>query len=199
MNVVSAVVGKLNTNCYTLCDENTKSCAIIDPGADSEKIINLVETTDCRPTAILLTHGHADHTGAVADLQKKYCISVYLGENEPQGYQTIFPKLENVSYYGEGDIIKVGSLEVLVLATPGHSIGSVTLQVENALFTGDTLFRRDCGSTQYYTGNLMQLFSSLRRIGSQRGNYTVFPGHMETTCLDDEREKNVGLHYVLTR
>lgn len=198
MIVIPVTVGPLNTNCYILCDEQTGDCAIIDPGDDADKIMEKIQTSNCTPTAVLLTHGHVDHVKGVLPLQRQYPgIAVYISANEPQGYGKIFPALQNTLHYGEGDTVKIGSLEVHILETPGHSSGSVTLQVESVLFCGDTLFMGACGRSDYYSGNQTQLIASLRRIGELPGDFLVYPGHMEVTTLEDERIQNPALRYAL--
>ncbi|MBO6010802.1 MAG: MBL fold metallo-hydrolase, partial [Oscillospiraceae bacterium] len=95
-----------------------------------------------------------------------------------------------VRYYGEGDEIKVGSLVFRVMETPGHSEGSVTLVCEDAIFSGDTLFRGSCGRTDFEDGDMNAMLASLRRIAGLEGDFEVFPGHADATSLDRERRFN---------
>ena len=133
MNIKTLMVGPIGTNCYLLCDEDAKACAVIDPGGDGARIAAAVAETGCAPCAILLTHGHYDHTGAVGELQAKWPEApVYLNHRDvyDDAYtQQLFPALSgDVRDYDEGDTVAVGGLTVSVLATPGHSEGSVTLR-----------------------------------------------------------------------
>ena len=141
MKIKCLQVGPIGTNCYLLCDEDAKTCAVIDPGGDGARIAAAVAETGCVPCAILLTHGHYDHTGAVGELQAKWPETpVYLNRRDVYAdacTQQLFPLLSgDVRDYDEGDTVAVGGLTVTVLATPGHSEGSVTLRCQDALFCG---------------------------------------------------------------
>ena len=149
----------------------------------------------CAPCAILLTHGHYDHTGGVADLQSKWPevpVSLTRRDVYEDAYtQQLFPPLSgDVRDYDEGDTVAVGGLTVSVLATPGHSEGSVTLRCGDVLFCGDTLFAGSCGRTDFPGGSMEKMMASLRRLGQLEGDLQVLPGHMEPSTLDRERRTN---------
>ena len=194
MEIHCLQVGEIETNCYLLCDETSKKCAVIDPGDEAERVAAAIRKSGCEPTAILLTHGHYDHTGGVAGLRRAYPgLPVYLnrGDTPAQGAPAmLFPEVPNAIDYGEGDKVQVGNLTVNVMATPGHSIGSVSLICGDALFSGDTLFAGDCGRTDLWGGDMNQMLSSLGRLGNLDGDFTVCPGHMETSVLSKERQWN---------
>ena len=159
MKIQALQVGSIGTNCYILCDENAHTCAVIDPGAEPELILSAAEKLDCAVDKILLTHGHYDHTGAVGELQAKWPETpVYLNRRDVYAdacTQQLFPLLSgDVRDYDEGDTVAVGGLTVTVLATPGHSEGSVTLRCQDALFCGDTLFAGSCGRTDFPGGSM---------------------------------------------
>ena len=99
--------------------------------------------------------------------------------------------------YDEGDTVAVGGLTVTVLATPGHSEGSVTLRCQDALFCGDTLFAGSCGRTDLPGGDPMEMLASLRRLGRLEGDYTVYPGHMDSTTLAREKQYNPFIRQAL--
>jgi glyoxylase-like metal-dependent hydrolase (beta-lactamase superfamily II) len=101
-----------------------------------------------------------------------------------------FPVLHNIKDYGEGDTIMVGDLAVKVLHTPGHSEGCVVLQCEDVLFTGDTLFAGSMGRTDFPGGSTKKIMKSLKRLAELEGNFAVLPGHMETSNLETERQRN---------
>ena len=195
MNIKTLMVGPIGTNCYLLCDRDAGACAVIDPGGDAGRVAAAVAETGCAPCAILLTHGHYDHTGAVGELRAKWPeIPVYLNHRdvyEDAYTQQLFPPLgRDVRDYGEGDTLTVGGLTVSVLATPGHSEGSVTLRCGDALFCGDTLFAGSCGRTDFPGGSMEKMMASLRRLGQLEGDLRVLPGHMEPSTLDRERRTN---------
>ena len=192
MEIKLMQVGPIGTNCYLLCDEIRKVCAIIDPGAEGRRIAAAVESVGCTPCAILLTHGHYDHTGGIRELRSQWSeIPVYLHRMdtaEKGAPASLFPPVPNTLHYGEGDTVNVGNLAVQVMETPGHSLGSVTLRCVNALFCGDTLFAGDCGRTDFYGGSMDAMLASLGRLGR-----LVLPGHEETSTLDRERQGNPWL------
>ena len=187
-------VGQLGTNCYVVTDEKTLACAVIDPGAESGTILNYIDDNGLRPQAIFITHGHYDHTGAVASVYEATGATVYIhaldvnadGVDDELRYRGG----SELSFYKEGDVIPVGKLEFHVMETPGHSRGSVTLRCEDALFTGDTLFRGSCGRTDFPGSSAVAMIGSLRRLDSLEGDYEVYPGHMDSTSLERERRFN---------
>lgn len=195
MNIKTLQVGPIGTNCYILGDTKAKTCAVVDPGGDAARIAAAVKAIGCAPCAIFLTHGHYDHTGGAADLMAKWPeVPVYLNhrdvyENDACLHQ-LFPLVPGARDYGEGDTFQVGSLTVTVLATPGHSEGGVTLRCGDALFCGDTLFAGSCGRTDFPGGSMQVILRSLKRLGELEGDLKVYPGHMEPSTLDRERQRN---------
>ncbi|MBE6963876.1 MAG: MBL fold metallo-hydrolase [Ruminococcaceae bacterium] len=195
MEIKILQVGPIGTNCYILCDETEKKCAVVDPGGDARHILAAVERTGCAPCAVFLTHGHYDHTGAAAELSDAWPgVPVYLNRRdryEGDAYlQQLFPAIPGAQDYDEGDEIAVGSLTIRVLSTPGHSEGSVTLRCGDVLFCGDTLFAGSMGRTDFPGGSMKKIMDSLRRLGGLEGDLQVLPGHMETSSLDAERRRN---------
>ena len=202
MDIKTLQVGPIGTNCYLLCDETEKLCAVIDPGGDAVRVAAAVEDSGCAPCAILLTHGHYDHTGAVAELSARWPgVPVYLNRRdvyEGDAYlQQLFPPVPCAKDYGEGDTVQVGGLTLQVLATPGPSEGSVTLRCGDALFCGDTLFAGSCGRTDFPGGSVKKMMESLKRLGELEGDLKVYPGHMEDSTLDRERSWNPYLRQAM--
>ncbi len=200
MTVSSLPVGMIGTNCYIVCDETQKVCAVIDPGDEAERIAAQVEKTGCKPVMILLTHGHFDHVTAVPQLLRLWPgLPVYLnGKDQAEAEcssiaHTSMGKVNSLRLYGEGDTVALGSLTVEVMETPGHTPGSVTLKIGDALFTGDTLFRTSCGRTDLPGGSYPDMVASLQRLAKLPGDYKVYPGHDRATTLDQERQYNFAL------
>ncbi len=201
MEIKTLQVGPIGTNCYILCDEQAKACAVIDPGGEAERIAAAVKATGCALKKILLTHGHYDHTGGVLGLLDAFPpLAVYIHRADlemplPQLFPLnsemgSLPGFSGVNFYGEGDHISVGGLDVQVLHTPGHSEGSVTLRCGDILFCGDTLFAGSCGRTDFPGGSMKKIMASLKRLGELPGDLRVLPGHMEPSTLDRERRSN---------
>ena len=200
MLVKTLPVGMLDTNCYIVTDEGTRKCAIIDPGADSNAILDYIESNKLVPAAIFLTHGHFDHYMALDAVADETGAPVYINKLDANTSGQRDPHKLNgdgrLNWYAEGDVIEIGDLEITVLETPGHSPGSVTLMCESALFTGDTLFRDSCGRTDLGGGNMEILLKSLRRLSALEDDYEVYPGHAESSTLSRERSHNYYMRYA---
>ena len=202
MNVSMMQVGPIGTNCYILEDETTHQLAVIDPGDEAERIQETLRQLGGQVKYILLTHGHYDHTTAVPDLKKALPqAQVYIHQADANGAgSALFPlagQVEDLKSYDEGDVLPLGSLEIQVMHTPGHSPGSVTLKVGDVLFTGDTLFCGSCGRTDLRGGSYAQIMQSLKRLGELEGNYHVCPGHDVTSTLERERKNNPFLREAM--
>lgn len=195
MLIKTLTVGHLATNCYVVTDEDSLLCAVIDPGDESGTILDYLEDNKLQCKAILLTHGHFDHVGAVAAVMEETGAELYMHLNDCGEWPNKFDAPDGTHFYDDGDSVTVGALRFGVIATPGHTPGGVTLQCGDALFTGDTLFRDTCGRTDLEGGDTQTILRSLRRIAMLPGEYDVYPGHMEPTTLDRERRFN---HYVLS-
>lgn len=199
MLIKTLPVGHLETNCYIVTDEKTLECAIIDPGADSNTILDYVESNKLIPRAIYLTHGHFDHFMALEAVMEATGAPAYINKNDANtgGLRDAY-KLDagpELGYFAEGDVMEAGSLRFRVMETPGHSAGSVSLICERAIFSGDTLFRDSCGRTDL-GGDMETLLTSLHRLSSLDGDYDVYPGHAEATTLERERRFNYYVRYA---
>ena len=195
MKVKLLRVGPIGTNCYILEDDQTNLAAVIDPGDEPELIQEALEKEGVEVRYLLLTHGHYDHTTAVPALHRVYPqADIYIHQADANGAgSTLFPlagEVDELKLYDEGDVIRLGDHEIQVLHTPGHSPGSVTLKVEDVLFTGDTLFAGSCGRTDLRGGSYEQIMQSLKRLGELKGDFHVCPGHEATSTLERERRSN---------
>ena len=202
MKVKMMQVGAIGTNCYILEDEGTGRAAVIDPGDEAGAIANVLEEDKADVEYILLTHGHYDHTTGVPELKRRFpAAKVYIHRADANGAGSqLFPlagQVKDLNYYKEGDTLTLGSLTILVMETPGHSPGSVTLQVGDVLFTGDTLFCGSCGRTDLRGGSYDQIMASLKRLGKLEGDFHVCPGHDRTSTLEQERRYNPFLREAM--
>lgn len=196
MLIKTLVVGQLETNCYIVIEEETCKCAIIDPGAESNTILDYIEAHKLKPEVIMLSHGHFDHCTALEGIMDELEIPAYIHKaelvNDGELMGAIKYKFKDngkMNYYAEGDVVQIGGLTFDILETPGHTDGSVTIRCENALFTGDTLFRGSCGRADL-GGCAETLQKSLKRLALLEGDYEVYPGHADATTLNQERTFN---------
>lgn len=189
MRIHTVTVGPLGTNCYLAWAEGQDSCVAIDPGFNSAKILAAIQDQGKRLQAILLTHGHFDHVGAVGGLQEATGCKVYIhpADLELPGYLTQ-GEIPATDHYDEN--LCIAGLEMKVLHTPGHTPGSVCLICEDVIFSGDTLFALSCGRTDLPGGSYPEIQKSLKRIADLPGDYRVLPGHGQETTLAMERQGN---------
>jgi len=206
-NITHLIVGPIATNCW-IYPLGEKEAAIIDPGGEAEVIVQVVEKLSLVPRYILLTHGHFDHIAAVPQLAQVFAqarIAVhrldaqYLG---PDAYSVHSASIkaaigdtsfiDGLSVVPEPDILleegeTIGPFTVLHL--PGHTPGSCAFwdKEAGALFSGDTLFRGDCGRTDLPGGNEDAIIASLRRLLTLDAAIEVYPGHGGTTTIARER------------
>ena len=194
MLVKTLPVGQLETNCYIVSNENTLECVVIDPGDESNRILDYLEDNKLKCVAILLTHGHFDHVGAVDAVAEETGATVYMHELDDAKvsykYMMRYSMPESGIYLKDGDVLNLAGLEFNIMATPGHTLGGVTIRCEDALFTGDTLFKGSCGRVDLPGGDMMTQLESIRRICQLPGDYEVYPGHMDSSTLERERMYN---------
>lgn len=194
-------------NCYLLTTGQGRG-VVIDPGAQAERIIKALEERGGNLAAILLTHGHFDHIGAVSELLEYWPqAQVYMSPKEEGTVADTrkshveamgLPHSERyqISEYlplVEGEEIMVDDLTFLVMETPGHTKGSVCIACGDYLFTGDTLFHHDYGRTDLFGGSPSEMLQSLKRLGSLEQNYIILPGHEDSSTIDEERDFITGV------
>ena len=198
MLIKALEVGYLQTNCYIVMDEETMDAAIVDPGGDSNMILDYVERHKLHVKAILVTHGHFDHCLGLEEVWDATGAPVYMSHkdlnadlgNSHFGTSWELDPPDDTHFVSEGDEIEAGSLTFTVLETPGHTPGGLTFQIEDCLFTGDTLFRLACGRYDFPASSALELGHSLEKLRDLEGDFEVFPGHESATTLEFERRFN---------
>jgi hydroxyacylglutathione hydrolase len=198
LEVTTFVNGKWLQNCYIVANSEGDAL-IVDPGSQAGEIIALVDGRGWRVHAILNSHAHYDHVGAVAELKEHYQAPFYLHSADEHLlkranlYRMLFESREairipTVTY----DIARLpetfeaGPFTLFWIATPGHTEGSVCLLLQGFLFSGDTLMRNALGRTDLPGGNREQLLASVRKLMSLPGDTVVCGGHGQRTTLEAE-------------
>lgn len=202
MKYKEVVVGALETNCYLVYCEETLQCAVVDPGAEPERIFLEIAEAELKPVVIINTHGHVDHIGANRDMKDHFGVPLYIHAADSPMLGKI-QQLELSLFLGakdsppadhlmsDGEEIKIGNSVLRVLHTPGHSPGSVSLLGDGFLLSGDTLFLEGVGRTDLPGGSQKQLEQSLREKVMTLPNETVIlPGHGPLTSVGQERVNN---------
>jgi glyoxylase-like metal-dependent hydrolase (beta-lactamase superfamily II) len=196
------VVGALETNCYLPYCPDTLECAVIDPGAEADKILSVIDQKNLKPTLLINTHGHVDHIGANRDIKDTFDIPLTIHEADRRILESAIqsglgfflgakksPPPDR--FMEEGDELKIGNTSLKVMHTPGHSPGSVSLMGDGILFSGDTLFFGGVGRTDLPGGSWAELERSIReRIFTLALETLVLTGHGPATTVDQETKFN---------
>lgn len=181
-------VGWLSTNCYVVGCEGTKEAVVIDPGLESDKqaqeILDFVKEKDLHIKYIVNTHGHSDHTAGNTIVKEATGAPILIHERDASCVHAD-RKLR------DGDVIHIGCLKLVVLHTPGHTKGGISLLVDNVVFTGDTLFSGAIGRTDFPGGSYQELIQSIRnKLLPLPDAVEVYPGHESPTTLGKEKKTN---------
>jgi len=174
MQIKYLKVGALETNCYFLI--SNEEIAIIDPGAEAQKILNELSVIDGKLKYIINTHYHPDHVSENIKIRKETGAKILIHEAEKN-----FIDFQADIYLKENDEIKIGDTILRVILTPGHTKGSICLLGDNFIFTGDTLFKDGYGRTDFEGGSQKELEESLKKLSKiMKLGMTVYPGHGES-------------------
>jgi glyoxylase-like metal-dependent hydrolase (beta-lactamase superfamily II) len=201
MIVKTIVVGPLQVNCHIIGDETTGKAMIVDPGDEPEMILDAARKKNLTVEYIVCTHGHFDHVGAVADIQKGTGAKIVLHQGDLEIYDSA---AELAHYFGldlepqptpdiliaEGDTIEVGTLRFAVQQSPGHSPGGIVLYGGGIVITGDTLFAGSIGRTDLPGGDERAIRKSLGRLMSLPEDTAVLCGHGPSSTIGREKREN---------
>lgn len=199
VKIHTLVLGPLQTNCYVVHEENGTSCVVVDPAYSPEIILDFAKKHNLTIEAILLTHGHFDHLGALEALKAETGCALWMHEGDYHWRRDpmndyLYPlhdkDLGEIFFCQDGTVIRAAGLDFQVLHTPGHSQGSVCYRCGNALLSGDTLFAGGCGRTDLPGGNWATIQMSLTDLAELEEDLHVFPGHGESTTLAQEKRYN---------
>jgi glyoxylase-like metal-dependent hydrolase (beta-lactamase superfamily II) len=213
MDVRMLTVGPVQENCFVIRRDGADSALMIDPGEEADRLLSVVDELGVKLEAILLTHTHFDHVGAVAPVAKATGAAVYCPKLEVGVLADImafvpwpgfgpFESYDADETVEGGERLQLAGFDIDVIFTPGHSPGHVTYAVEDerALFSGDVLFQDSVGRTDLPGGDHASLMASIAGLLERYGDDTaVHPGHMGLTTLGRERATNPFLQDLLTR
>lgn len=191
LKVEKVLLSPYDTNCYIICDDESKTGAVIDPGDFNKILTDKIQEMGIKKLEyIILTHGHFDHVTGVSKLKKLFPeAAVCINKNDEQ-FLIEESGVKADKYLEENDILKIGTAKLRVMETPGHTRGCVILFNEDYMFTGDTLFCKEIGRCDLPTGDYNMMLDSLRKIKNLKNNYIVYPGHGISSSLDSEKQTN---------
>lgn len=206
MQIRTALGAYFGENSYFVSDEATKKAILIDPGARIPSFDRYLEEEGLTLTDILLTHAHVDHIAGAGYYHKEYDAPIWLHKKEKEVLANTLRQYSEIlgeeardivpsRWFVEGD--DISSLSISAMETPGHTQGSVVFRLGDALFTGDTLFCGSIGRMDLFTGDEGQMRESLRKLFAIKENLTIYPGHGETTTIENERHWNPYVRAVL--
>lgn len=203
LQIASAALGMLSTNCYFLNNTETGETILVDPADEAVSIKNWCINNGKKPVAVLLTHGHFDHMLAADALRKEFGIKIYVGEDEKELLENAVWNLSAMwsspatlkadEFLSGGQLLKLAGFEIRVIATPGHTAGGVSyyLADEGVLLSGDTLFAGSYGRVDFPTSSMAELARSIReKLLTLPEETVVYPGHGEATTIKYEKAYN---------
>ena len=204
MTVKQFLAGPIGTNCYLLINEKTKEAVIVDPASCPDYMMNYIKTEELKLKAVLLTHAHFDHIMGIDDVLNKYGkMPVYVHEadkpmlEDPQQNMTMSCGVPYASTGAqavqEGQVLSLIGYEIKVLHTPGHTPGGCCYYIasEHVLISGDTLFQQSIGRTDFPGGSMSDLVRAVKeKLMILPEDTVVYPGHMGTTTIADEKRMN---------
>lgn len=203
MNIETFTDLSFGTNSYLIWAEDSKEAVLIDAGLSTAMILEFLESGGLQLDAILITHAHPDHIAGVADLAEATGADVYLHETEIAAVEMMpqmmlammgiedLKKPEDIKPLVGGQELDIAGLHIKVLHTPGHSPGSTSFLVDDALFDGDLVFRGSIGRTDFPGGDFDALLRSVREhVFTLDPETKIYPGHMGTTTVGWEKKTN---------
>lgn len=198
--IIKAIpAGIYDANCYIVMDEKTKDAVVLDPGGDGEMLERVIKDMGANVKGILLTHGHMDHVGGVEYLSDKLNAPFYISKIDEEYMEKdnyVFGSIRNANgYLEDGNDLSFGSLNIKVIATPGHTKGGLCFLIEDKLFTGDTLFQGSIGRTDFIGGSFPEIINSIKTKLLPLGDeIEVYPGHGPKSSIGYEKGYNMYLN-----
>jgi len=202
LTVHKMTVGPLETNCFLVIESGSKETLLVDPGAEAERILDYLQQLDARLVAIVLTHAHGDHIGAVREVKARtgapvlvHCLEADWLTDPQKNLSALlgfpFSSPEADQFVDEGDTLSLGPERLKVLHTPGHSPGGVSLHHDGILLCGDLLFLESVGRCDLPGGDPRALVDSIQaKVYTLPDETILYPGHGEPTTVGHEKRHN---------
>lgn len=202
MKIEKILEPSFGENMYILVDEETKKCAVVDPGGAEDKILSYIKNNGLILEYILLTHGHGDHIGAVKSIREKTGAKVVAHTDEKEllndnrkNLSCMMPhcgpqELDADIYVNDKEKLTLGNLKLSFIHTPGHTKGGICIRVNDDMFTGDTLFAGSIGRTDFIGGSYKELEKSLKKLSKYENDVKIHPGHGPSSTLGIEKTSN---------
>ncbi len=203
MKILRYITGPIQVNTYLVYDEGTTKGFLVDPGAYAREITDYINQLNIQLEYIILTHGHGDHIGGVEGFLGDFPNAKIVAHRDEKEMllngqincsADMFGKAVEFDadvYVCHRETMKVGNMELTFFHTPGHTKGGMSIYTEGYLFSGDTLFRRSIGRTDFYGGNFTTLINSIKdSLFALPDETVVLPGHMEPTTIGEEKRGN---------
>jgi len=200
MEIETLTVGQLDTNCYLAWCPKTREAVIIDPADEGNYISEKILTKNLKPKAIVATHGHFDHVLAITELKLAFNIPFYMNKKD----QLFLDRIQNSTEYfahfrsdpppkvdvflKDKDTVHFGSQKLQVIETPGHTPGGISLYSKGVLFSGDTLFAKGVGRTDFSYSSSKDLKKSIKKLLKLPDKTKVYPGHGPETTIEEEKQ-----------
>lgn len=202
MKLIRIQAGIYAVNCYIIYSEDINEGIIVDPGGDVDDILDYVRENNLNIKYLVLTHGHADHIGGLKGLKETLGAIIAIHEDDVDMLKDADKNLSSVMAMGkvelepdlllrEGDILEFGNEKAKVIHTPGHTRGSICLEINDVIISGDTLFAGSIGRTDLYGGDYDTLINSIKdKLMTYPDETKVYPGHGSPTTIGRERKYN---------
>jgi hydroxyacylglutathione hydrolase len=202
MQIVTYSNGPFQVNSYLVYDSSARSGIIIDPGSEIEDLCALIERDRIQLNAILCTHGHIDHVAGVNEVKAKFGIPLWMNRGDDELLATLPQQARMFGVKSPGSVlidyelssvgtVEIGGMQIILLHTPGHSRGSLSFVIGDAVFSGDTLFNFSIGRTDLPGGNYEDLITAIEdKLFGLPDKTRVYSGHGPETTIGKEKEFN---------
>ena len=204
MKIQLFVENAIQTNCWVVIDEDSKEAIIIDLGGGYRDIKKYIDNQNAKLKFVICTHGHFDHIMGIPEMQQiEPNIPVYMSKKDENmtseinkmlqmfGIPGNYPPVKVSEFIDENSKLSIGSHNIEIIETPGHTQGGLCFKIGNLLFSGDSLFNKEIGRCDLPGGNFNSLISALKtKIITLPEDTEVFPGHGSTTTIKEEKLKN---------